>query len=299
MRGSTLPHILRRAGRSLWENLYLNAVSTGVIAATLLLLGVYLTVQHNLNSIVDTWSRDVHISAYFHPDLSEDSRFEARDQLALRAGVERVRYVSEADAEVWLLERVEGLGPILSELGDGILPASLEITLSPALAQPDTIAAFAQEMAGPEFTDIDYGREWIERFNAFLSLLQLLGALLGSIILIAAMFLVTNTVYLVVYSRRDELVITRLVGGSGAFITTPFLIEGLLQGLSGALLALGGLWVVHRVLVVRLQAALKLDMAGDLQFLPLGQIGALLLIAIALGIGASLIAVRRFLLQAP
>jgi cell division transport system permease protein len=249
-------HILRRSVRSLWENLYLNSVATGVIAAALLLFGVYLTVQYNLNSIVDTWSRDVHISAYFHPDISEVRRFESRDRIAQTPGVASVRYVSEADARDWLTERIEGLGPVLTDLGEGVLPASLEITLTAEAARPAVVASFAERLAGPEFTDIDYGREWVERFNAFLSLLKALGVILGLLILISAMFLVTNTVYLIVYNRRDELEIARLVGASDRYITAPFLFEGFTQGLLGGLLATAGLWAVHRVLVLRLQEAL-------------------------------------------
>ncbi len=283
--------------RSLWENLYLNTVSAGVIAASLLLVGVYLTVQYNLNAIVDTWGRDVHISAYFHPDIPESGRFAARDQIAQMPGVASVRYVSESDARSWLIEQVDGLEPVLNELGDGVLPASLEITLTEEAAQPAEIADFAAGLAGPEFTEIDYGKEWVERFNAFLSLLKVLGAVLGLLILISAMFLVTNTIYLVVYSRREELVIARLVGASDRFISTPFLIEGLIQGIIGSMMAIGGLWVVHRVLVVRLQESLQLEIAGELQFIPLDYLFLLCLSGISLGVLAAFIAVRRFLFK--
>ncbi len=288
-------HILRRSVRSLWENLYLNSVASGVIAAALLLFGVYLTVQYNLNAIVDTWSRDVHISAYFHPDISETRRFEAKNHIATIPGVASVRYVSEADARDWLTERVEGLEPVLTELGEGVLPASLEITLTTEAARPAMVASFAESLAGPDFTDIDYGREWVERFNAFLSLLKALGVILGMLILIAALFLVTNTVYLIVYNRRDELEIARLVGASDRYITAPFLFEGFVQGLSGGLLAVVGLWGVHRVLVLRLQEALQLEVAGELAFVPAEYVALLALSGVILGTLAATIAVKRFL----
>ena len=230
-------HILRRSTRSLWENLYLNSVAAGVIAAALLLFGVYLTVQYNLNAIVDTWSRGVHISAYFHPDVSEGSRFEARDRIAQMPGVSSVRYVSEADARDWLTDRVDGLTPVLTELGEGVLPASLEVTLTAEAARPAIVASFAEGLAGPEFTDFDYGREWVERFNAFLSLLKALGVILGLLILISAMFLVTNTVYLIVYNRRDELEIA----GELAFVPPEYVallaLSGVILGMTAATIA--------------------------------------------------------------
>ena len=292
-------HILRRAGRSLWENLYLNIVASGVIAASLLLLGVFLTVQHNLSGIVDTWNRDVHVSAYFHPDIDEERRFALRDEIARKPGVRAVRYVSEADAESWLIERIDTLGPILEELGDGVLPASLEVTLEPAASQPAQVQAFAQSLDAPSFARIDYGQEWVERFNAFLSLLRALSAILGLLILVAALFLVTNTVHLVVYNRRNELEVARLVGASNSFITLPFIIEGAVQGIVGALGAGVGLLVVQRVVVIRLQDVLQLDVAGELELLPPEQLALLAIAGVCLGVVSALFAVQRFLSRAP
>ncbi len=292
-------HILRRALRSLWENFYLNAVSTGVIAAALLLMGVYLTVQYNLNTIVDTWGRDVHVSAYFLPEVSQERRLALRDRIADDPAVAEVRYVSEEDARAWLAERVEDLEPVLDELDEGTLPASLEIVLAPGSDSTDQVATWARTLEGPDFSEVDYGQEWIERFNAFLSLLKLLGAVMGMLVLLAALFLVTNTVYLVVYSRRDELEVQKLVGATPSYIVAPFLLEGLLHGLIGALASLVGLFAVHSLLVVRLQEAFQLGIAGELSFLPGPWLLMLLLTGVVLGVGAALVAVQRFLLQAP
>ena len=292
-------HIIRRALRSLTENAYLNAVATGVIAAAVLLMGVFLTVQHNLNSIVDTWGRDVHVSAYFLAEVPEERRFAVRDRLGQDERVARVRYVSEADAQAWLGERVDGLEPILSELGSGVLPASLEITLAPGFDGTAQVAAWAEDLQGPDFSEVDYGQEWIERFNAFLGLLKLLGAVMGILLLLAALFLVANTVYLVVYNRRDELEVQKLVGATTSYIVAPFLIEGLVQGLFGGLFALIGLWGVHRMLVLRLQDAFQLGIAGELALLPFHWLLFLVLVAMVLGVGAAAVAVQRFLLSAP
>ena len=292
-------HVLRRASRSLWENLYLNIVAIGVIAASLSLFGIFMTVQHNLSDIVDTWNRDVHISAYFHPDIDEQTRFTLRDQIHLLPEVAQVRYVSEADAEVWLIGQVDSVQPILEELGEGVLPASLEITLTQEASQAALVTEFALLLDQGAFSQIDYGKEWVERFNGFLSLLQALGAVLGLLILVAALFLVNNTVHLVVYNRRKELEVARLVGASNSFILLPFLIEGAVQGLFGALSALAVLQVVQHVVVIRLQEALQLNVAGKLQPLPSEAMALLGLAGIVLGVIAALFAVLRFLRRAP
>ena len=79
---TTSSHILRRSLRSLWENLSLNGMVAGVIAAALLLAGAYLQVLINLDRMMGTWDRDVHVSAYFYSDVPEDRRFSIKDDLA-------------------------------------------------------------------------------------------------------------------------------------------------------------------------------------------------------------------------
>jgi cell division transport system permease protein len=293
-------HVFRRAGRSIWENVYLNVVATGVIASALLLLGVFLTIQYNLSAIIDSWDRDVHVSAYFQPEITESARFAARDRIAALPGVQEVRYVSEADAKSWLLQQVSGMEEVLDQVGADALPASLEITLTDEQArEPSAIGAFARSLASPEFQDVDYGQQWVERFNAFLSLLKLLAAILGSLIALAAIFLVANTVDLIVFNRKAELEIERLVGATRAFVVSPFLLEGLAQGTVGSGLAVGALVLVHRLLVMRLQEALDLGIAGHLEFLPVTYLLALVAAGATVGSVAAGAAAFRFLARAP
>jgi len=293
------PHILRRAFRSLWENLYLNTVSTGVIAAALLLMGMSLWVQHNINSAVSSWTRDVHVSAYFQPDLPEPDREAIRDRIARDPKVEKVHYVTEEEARTWLVERVDGLDDVFDELGPGVLPASLEITLVDSNDLDAQMEALSPWLRDEEFAEVDYGREWIGRFETFLKVVKGLGATMGTLILVAALFLVTNTVYLVIYNRRDELEIQKLVGATTAYIVSPFIVEGFVHGLVGSLVALVGLYGAHSVLSSRLEAALTLGLVPELSFLPGAWVAGIVLIGLVLGVGAATVAVSRFIASAP
>jgi len=292
---TTLPHVLRRAVRSLWENLSLNLVASGVIAAALMLAGVYLTVIVNLEGMVSSWERDVHVSAYFYSDVPVDRRFAIKDDIARLSEVTDVRYISEEAARSYLADKVPEVQDILGELGDGVLPASLEITLREDFTGPAQVGGFAEQLKGPDFEDIDYGQEWVQRFNTFLSLLQALGVAMGGLILTASVFLVANAMHLVVYTRRPELETMKLVGATWGFISTPFLIEGAVQGLVGAGLAIAGVYGLHHFLLLRLQETLQLTIGGGtLAFLPTAHLLGLLLAGVALGILGCLTAVRRF-----
>ncbi len=297
---SLIAHILRRAMRSLWENLYLNLVATGVIAAAVLMLGVFLMVMYNVNAITHSWASDVHVSAYFVPDVPAERCFELKESMSALEGVESVRYVTEDEARAYLEERIPETGPVLAELGQGVLPSSLELTLTPAMARGQGIDAIVTALTLPEIEEVDYGQQWVERFNSFLSLLRLLGIVLGGLIGLAAIFLVANTIHLVVYSRRTELETMRLVGATDDTIMAPFLIEGLVQGTVGSALAFLGLLTVHRWVILRLQGALDLELAEQpLAFVPAEYTLLLVLVGTVLGVLGAWSAVHRFLAKLP
>jgi len=120
--------------------------------------------------------------------------------------------------------------------------------------------------------------------------------LLFAALAIATAVLVSNTLRLAVFARRDEIEIMKLVGATDGFVAAPFLIEGLLQGLLGATLAAGALLAVHAALVPRLRAAVKVAEALTLQdTLPPHLLAALILGGAAVGLLGSALSVVRTL----
>lgn len=287
---------LHRALRGVAEHTYLSLVSTGVIAASLVLLGMFAMVSANLAQVLGSWERDAHVSAYL-PSGTPDAHTALAASLAARPEVASARYVSQAEARAWMTAKMPELGPVLEDLGEDALPASIEITLRPSHISPEAMGQFVsslQQSGG--FADIDHGQEWVARVDTFLSIVDALGVALGAFIGVAALFLVGNTIHLVVYARRDELEIMRLVGAEDRYILAPFLIEGALQGLGGAGFALLLLWGAHRGLLSRLESVLSLALGGEsLHFLSAPAMAALVLTGVLLGTGAAWGAVRRFL----
>lgn len=288
---------IARALRGLREHTYLSAVSAGVIAAALILLGVYGLVVVNLQAVVNGWQHDVHVSAYFLPEVSAEDQAAARSELAGRPEVEQVELVTSEAAAAWMQERMPEVKPMIEELGASALPASLEVTLKDGHTSPAAMDAFAASLqATSRFAQIDYGREWVERASGFLGTLRVLGVVLGTILVLAAFFLVGNTIHLVVYARRDELEILRLVGATDAYILTPFVLEGAIEGGLASGVAVLVLQAVHRGVLVRLHDAVPVTFAEQgFQFLPGGTVVSLVALGVGIGVGASWFAVRRFL----
>ncbi len=292
---STTEHLIRRGLRSCWENLSLNAMVVSVIGAALILAGTYLQVIHNLDKVMTSWDREVHISAYFYGNDPGEHQFAIMDEIAAMPAVEEVIHLSEEDAALFLIERLPDVAPIIEEFGAEVLPASLEITLRPNYTRPELIQEFVDGITQHDFEEIDYGQEWVRKFESFLSMLQALGTVIGSLIVLASIFLVANTMHLVVYARRPELETMKLVGATFGFVVTPFLIEGAVLGLLGGVVATCGLLAIHILLFARVGEYLNLAMSNEsLVFLPVSWVVLLILIGILLGMAGCYKAVNKF-----
>jgi cell division transport system permease protein len=290
-----------RALRGMREHTYLSVVSTGVIAAALVLVGIFALALVNLRAVVGAWEQDAHISAYLKADLAPAAHPALVQAVAGLPDVADVRYVASADAHAWMIGEMPDMGPVLAELGDGTLPASIEITLKREATSPERMAAFVDQLRGAgAYSDVDFGQEWVTRFNTFLSVVTALGVAVGGFVAVAALFLVANTIHLVVYTRRDELEIMRLVGATDGWIVAPFLVEGALQGVLAAMVSIGLLYGVHAGLLAQMDAMLAVGLGtDDVRFLSPLWLGGLVAAGVALGTGAAWGATRRFLSRLP
>ncbi len=140
-------------------------------------------------------------------------------------------------------------------LGSDPLPPSLEVGVPPAWRDPASLRLLAQELLDrAEVTQVDWGQAAVERLGALARALRWAGVFAFSVLLGATVVVVSATLQLAIYARRGEVEIQKLVGATDRFVRAPFLIEGLLQGLAGAALALLGLAVVLHVVAPQLQA---------------------------------------------
>lgn len=293
--------IFQRTFRGILEHLYLTSVSTGVIAAALLLVGTFVLVVRNLDGVVSAWNHDAHVSAYFRPQTPPEVQVAAQQAVAGRSEVLEVQRVTEKEAAAWMQEKMPELSPVLEDLGNQALPASLEITLKPESLTPENVARFAKSLEdNGAFEDVDYGRDWVGQLDTFMSLLRAFGAVLGGLTAVGTLFLVANTVHLAVYSRRDELEIMRLVGATDGYIVGPFALEGVLQGFLGGTVAISLLYGLHHSLEGRLGSLLPLALGNEgFHFLPLPWLAVLVLIGMLGGASVNTVAVLRFLRQLP
>ena len=266
---------LRRAGRV--------AVSAVIlITFSLVALGGFWVLSSNLGQAVAQWRDRVYLKR--EPAPADGPALLGRVK-ALGSIVSAV-YVGKREA-LDSLRRVLGKdATALDHLPSNPLPASIEITLAPAAATPDATRAMISRLAAlPEAEEVAGGVEWVERLAHWQRLLNMIGLGVGSLLGLAAIMTVTTATTLVLYARRNETEIMRLVGATEIVVRLPLLLQGMLQGLIGGVLALLALHLAHRLAAPYLDPVLNLTI-GLPALSPLSPPNLALLVAAGTLLGA-------------
>jgi cell division transport system permease protein len=289
-----LQYSLDEALASLWRGRHSGLLSTATIALALFVLGAFLLVTTNLDRLGAEWSRSAELSVYLTDDVTLDHRRAIEGALPPGDLIVSREYVSKSDALSRFKQTFGDLASTIDGLGDNPLPASIEVRLRPdagASASVDALSARLRSMPG--VADVRYDRQWLNRLLAIVGVIRGVGVALAAILTFAAALTVANVVRLGLYTRRDELEIMQLVGAPQAYIRGPFVMEGVLQGGLGALVAL----ILLAVLFFALRARYLTPLASmlsltSLQFLPVGLCFLVVLGGMAVGCVGGLVAAR-------
>lgn len=295
--GGRAGFFLLRAINNIRQNVFVNVVTIGTITLALLIVSLFLLVFVNLENAADNWSERVQVTVYFDKELAAPDQKTLRDKISALPGVSRVSYVSRDEALKRFKSRLRGQETLLEGVRAEVLPTSFEIALKRANRDTASVETFVTALKRiPGISEVQYGEEWVRRFNSFLNFMRLLGALLGGFLVIAVVFIVSNTIKLTIYSRRDELEVMSLVGATRFFIKAPFLLEGLIQGLAGSLLSVILLFGLYELFLYNSGTVFIFNPAvANLNFLPPEYIGGLLLAGSLLGFIGSLTSLKRFI----
>ena len=295
--GGRAGFFLSRAVTNIRQNVFVNVVTIGTITLALLIVSLFMLIFVNIESAAENWSERVQVTVYFDKELTAQDQSVFRQKISALSGVSRVNYVTRDEALKRFKNRLRGQETLLEGVRPEILPTSFEIALKRSFRDTASVEKFVITLKQiPGITEVQYGEEWVRRFNSFLNFIRLLGVLLGGFLVVAVVFIVSNTIKLTIYSRRDELEVMALVGASRFFIKAPFLLEGLIQGTVGSALSVVLLFGLYEGFLHNAGSFLTFNPAtSGLSFLPLEYIGGLLLAGAVLGFIGSLTSLKRFI----
>ncbi len=287
MRFHQLTYLARESVHTLGRHKGVMSLSIVIMSLSLLVLAVFLMATDNVTALLDKTIKDFRVYVYLEEGVSPATIEEHHQTLFAMNEVEAIEFVSKAEA---LHEFRKELGEeqnILETLEANPLPASFRVTLKSGFSDRDRIETFAARVARMSAVEeVNYGKDFIERFSFLARIFLYVDAVLGGIVILSSVFIIANTVRLTILSRRRSIEILKLVGATNFFITTPFIMEGAFQGGLASVLSLGllaGIYVACR------------NILPDVQFLGTDRI--LLYMATCVGLGAvgSYAALRRFL----
>jgi cell division transport system permease protein len=289
-------YFFRTAIGSMVRSPFVHLIAIAALALSLVGFGMARIGAGQLDALVASLGGEVEFTVYLSPDAPEDKVAELEQALIARTSGTVTR-VSPAEALGRLSAQLGEQGRALTELTQNPLPWSLELKVQQAARDPTALKSLAEKTRNVSFVSgVDYGEEAIDRLSIVSRALRLAGLIVFTLVFLTAVIVVSATLQLAIFARREEIEIQKLVGGTDRFVRMPFLIEGTLQGLFAAALSLlvlagvvrwlekeGGELVGFMMLNGHFVVAWPTLM---LEHLALG---------VALGLTGSFIAVRRFL----
>lgn len=295
MKISTMGRHVREGVKNLNRNGWMTFASVSAVTITLLILGAFLVLALNVNHIAQNVEKQVEIRVFLDVSADQATIQAVEQKISQMPQVEHVKFVSKEDGLKLLRDRLGEKSYLLDGLEEeNPLPDTLVVKTK----QPQDTSTAAKTIKGMEHvTNVNYGEGTVEKLFAATDTIRNVGIVFIVGLAFTAMFLIANTIKLTIVARRREIEIMKLVGATNWFIRWPFFVEGLLMGVSGAILPTLMLGIAYYYLLEALHTNLAASLFDLLPLFPLAYqvAGILLALGAFIGIWGSLVSVRRFL----
>jgi cell division transport system permease protein len=236
---NTLFYFFREAFRRLWVSKRTSFVAVAMIAISMLIVGFFLLLSENLGRAIVQAQGKSRVDVYLRTDATPAQIAAVDAFLGSHRDLSRRRFVSRDEALRRFASYFTNLTDIVGQLDGNPFPASFECDVAPQLVQSPAFAREVKELRSiGAVDDVQFDWEWVRRLKRVVNVVNLVGIVAGGILALAAAFTIANVIRLTMMLYREEIEIMRLVGATERIIRGPYLIEGLLQGTLGAILAL-------------------------------------------------------------
>ncbi len=250
MKISTGEYIIRETMISLKRNSWMSFASIGTVAVSLFVLGMFLILVVNMNRMTDSLESQVEISVYVKDEVNEAGVRTLEERITAMQGIESVKFVDREKAMERFRDRLGDQQFLLDALGDkNPLPNSFEVRV----VRPDMVRTAAEAIAElPGVETAKYGQDVVEHLFDITRLVRLFGLALMFVLALATLFIISNTIRLTVFARRKEVAIMKYVGATDWFIRWPFLLEGVVLGCLGGIVAALVLRGAYRIIAAKI-----------------------------------------------
>ncbi|MCX7831570.1 MAG: permease-like cell division protein FtsX [Actinobacteria bacterium] len=280
------------AFKSMVRNGLMTIASILTIGLSLFIVGLFIFASVTINQTIGSFEKQLEIEVFLKDEASPQAVQELQDRINSWPEVETVAYISKEEALQRFKQRYKDHPELIENIQGNPLPASFVIRLK----DPQKVESVARRFNGnPAVEDVEYGQKYVKRLFEALNVVRYSGFAFILLLAFVSVILISITIRLAIFARRQEISIMRLVGASNWFIRLPFIIEGCFQGLLGAIIASSAVYIVRVTVLEKLRSQilwLPLNFDSTLFW----QITAGLCIGgLALGALGSAVAMRRYL----
>jgi len=301
---SSLLYFFRESLTGFKRNLSTALGSIITIFLSLLIIGIFCICGVIINNVVTSVENQVSITAYVADDASEQDIHAVEQYIQELPGVESVDFTTKDQALENFTNSMTSNPDIVAQLdGENPLPASIDVNLSEAQSVSDIANRILENETFVKICDnpddpsdsLRYGQKTVDKLFSLTNAIRYIGIGLIVVLVLIAFIFINNTIRLAILARRKEIAIMRLVGASNGFIRGPFLAEGALHAIIGALLAIGVIELIRLFALPRITAALPwLPINVDPVTFVLIYV-TLLCAGLVIGLLGSVFAMRRYL----
>jgi cell division transport system permease protein len=234
-----LKYVLNEVLIGLWRNVTMTIAMMITLSVSLTMLGASTLMYLQVGQMKDFYYAKIEVSIFLTADITDGQRASIDAALTASPLVRDKVYETKAQALARFRKMFRDQPTLVDTVGPDALPESFRVKLK----DPEAYDEFTRQLAGrPGIQLIVDQRDVLEKVFRVFSSIQLLALIIASVMAIAGLLLVGNTIQVAAYSKRREVAVMKLVGASNWFIQAPFVLEAMAAGLAGSLLAFGGLY---------------------------------------------------------
>lgn len=290
-----LAYILRQTGKNLRLTWGTQVMTLLTVTLSVLIFAFFFLVYTNMLRASARLGDEVRLIVYLDQEINKEMRPEIEKKIRNFGPVEKIVFVSRAEAFSRLSAQLDKEKDVLNDLGPDFLPPSIEVYPPKKLNDLTNISQFTDFLLTlPHASKVQSGSDWLRRFGYFTNLLRAIVLLSGGLLILTMTFIISYTLRLTVLSRQGELEILRLLGATSAYIRLPLLLEGMLQGFLGSSIGLAALYFLYQWIALRFSGPGFLKLF-DFTFFAPELTAAILLAGIVLCTAGSLFSIRRFI----
>ena len=293
MKKNNIGYLLREGVRGIFLHGFMSFAAIWVTVACLIIMGTFGLVLFNLNEMIVELEQENEMLVYIDDTYSEAEAKSVGSQINLIANVHSAQFISREEALASFVEEQQDV-----DLFAGLEASTFRDRFVVTLEDNSKMRQTEQDIRAIEgVADVTVHYEIAEGFQTVQQILNIASIIIIAVLLVVSMLIISNTVKLAMYDRKDEIAIMKMVGATNGFIRWPFVVEGFILGIVASALAFFLEWGLYNLLETQVAAVDSLNLITIVPFIEVVEIVAIgyALVGFIVGVIGSLLSIRRFL----